>query len=70
MIGLMLKLFTLSIVVRASHVPVGNDQVQHLELAQKIAGSFNFTYGDTFTVPSSILGKKILISKCRIIYSN
>lgn len=41
---------------RASHVPVGHDQVQHLELARDIAGSFNSTYGDTFTMPSILLG--------------
>src|SRR3546814_11269899 len=29
---------------RATHVPVGEDQKQHLELARDIAGTFNRTY--------------------------
>ncbi len=32
-------------------VPVGHDQLQHLELARDIAIRFNHTYGDTFKVP-------------------
>ena len=34
-----------------SHVPVGSDQKQHLELARDIATRFNNAYGDTFIVP-------------------
>ncbi|MBM3613188.1 MAG: tryptophan--tRNA ligase, partial [Alphaproteobacteria bacterium] len=30
---------------KATHVPVGDDQKQHLELTREIAGSFNNTYG-------------------------
>jgi len=30
---------------KATHVPVGEDQKQHLELTRQIAGSFNSTYG-------------------------
>ncbi len=33
---------------RATHVPVGEDQKQHLELARNIAGSFNHRYGREF----------------------
>jgi tryptophanyl-tRNA synthetase len=32
----------------ATHVPVGDDQKQHLELARDIAGAFNRAYGDEF----------------------
>ena len=35
-------------------VPVGDDQRQHLELAQLIAGSFNAAHGQVFTVPKGI----------------
>jgi tryptophanyl-tRNA synthetase len=33
---------------KATHVPVGEDQKQHLELTRDIAGSFNDTYGVEF----------------------
>lgn len=32
-------------------VPVGKDQVQHIEVARDIAQSFNYTYGETFLLP-------------------
>ncbi|MGP1394085.1 MAG: tryptophan--tRNA ligase [Inquilinaceae bacterium] len=36
----------------ATHVPVGEDQKQHLELTREIAGSFNHRYGrEYFTLP-------------------
>ncbi|MEV4349362.1 tryptophan--tRNA ligase [Actinoplanes sp. NPDC049596] len=38
----------------AGHVPVGDDQSQHLELARTIATRFNHRYGPTFTVPEGI----------------
>ncbi len=40
------------LVYRATHVPVGEDQKQHLELARDIAGAFNRRYGcDFFPLP-------------------
>ncbi len=33
---------------KATHVPVGDDQKQHLELTREIAGSFNHRYGVEF----------------------
>jgi tryptophanyl-tRNA synthetase len=36
------------LVYRATHVPVGEDQKQHLELARDIAGAFNRRYGHEF----------------------
>lgn len=35
-------------------VPVGEDQVQHLELTRDTAQRFNFIYGDTFRLPQAI----------------
>ncbi len=35
----------------ATHVPVGDDQRQHLEITRDIAERFNHRYGETFTVP-------------------
>ncbi len=38
-------------------VPVGIDQMQHLELTRDIAQRFNSIYGDVFTIPEAYLGK-------------
>ena len=38
-------------------VPVGIDQMQHLELTRDIAIRFNNIYGDVFTVPEAYIGK-------------
>ncbi|WP_040193099.1 tryptophan--tRNA ligase [Clostridium culturomicium] len=42
---------------QADLVPVGVDQVQHLELARNIAERFNRAYSPTFTVPNAYIGK-------------
>ena len=42
---------------QATHVPVGEDQKQHLELARDIAVKFNTDYGDTFTLPEPLISK-------------
>jgi tryptophanyl-tRNA synthetase len=39
------------------HVPVGEDQRQHLELTRDLAQRFNSRYGDTFVVPSPYILK-------------
>lgn len=38
-------------------VPVGKDQMQHLEITRDIAERFNNIYGDVFTIPKAYLGK-------------
>ncbi|XP_059998365.1 tryptophan--tRNA ligase, mitochondrial isoform X2 [Lagenorhynchus albirostris] len=40
---------------KSTHVPVGEDQVQHMELVQDLAQGFNKKYGEFFPVPRSIL---------------
>ena len=40
---------------QATHVPVGEDQKQHLELARDIAQKFNVDFGETFTLPEPIM---------------
>ena len=45
------------LVYKADIVPVGNDQLQHLELARDIANRFNFHYGDVLTVPEAYVPK-------------
>lgn len=42
---------------RAAVVPVGDDQIQHLELAREIARRFNARFGEVFPEPKPILSK-------------
>lgn len=42
---------------QADVVPVGKDQMQHLEITRDIAQRFNAIYGDVFTIPEPYLGK-------------
>jgi tryptophanyl-tRNA synthetase len=39
--------------VRAHVVPVGKDQIQHLEMTRDMAGYFNQTYGEVFPMPAT-----------------
>ena len=39
----------------ANVVPVGEDQVQHIEVCRDIAGSFNHHFGETFVLPKAKL---------------
>ncbi|MEI8254998.1 MAG: tryptophan--tRNA ligase [Deltaproteobacteria bacterium] len=41
---------------RATVVPVGEDQVQHIEIARDIAHRFNTRFGETFPLPKARLG--------------
>jgi len=43
-------------------VPVGEDQVQHIEVARDLAGSFNHQFGQTFVLPKA----KLLDSSKRV----
>jgi tryptophanyl-tRNA synthetase len=46
-------LMAADILIYRSHcVPVGKDQVQHIEMTQDIAGRFNRTYTEVFPVPT------------------
>lgn len=40
---------------KSTHVPVGEDQIQHLELAQDLARIFNNQYGQFFPEPCALL---------------
>lgn len=42
-------------------VPVGKDQVQHIEMAREIANKFNNTFGETFKTPKELLVKEVEI---------
>jgi len=43
----------------ASIVPVGKDQVQHIEMAREIARKFNTTYGDFFKEPQEMVKEEV-----------
>ncbi len=45
----------------AEFVPVGKDQVQHLEITRDIAEKFNNTYGETFVVPQVKVDEQVMI---------
>lgn len=48
---------------QATHVPVGDDQKQHLEMTRDLAERFNNRYGQTFTLPEPItpeIGSRIM----------
>lgn len=42
---------------RTTHVPVGEDQKQHIELTRDLAQRFNATYGEVFVLPEPAIPK-------------
>jgi tryptophanyl-tRNA synthetase len=40
---------------KADKVPVGKDQIQHIEMARDIAARFNHIYGEHFTLPEAVV---------------
>ena len=42
---------------RTTHVPVGEDQKQHIELTRDLAGRFNAAYGEIFVMPEPAIPK-------------
>jgi tryptophanyl-tRNA synthetase len=42
---------------QTTHVPVGEDQKQHVELTRDLAERFNSRFGDTFTIPEPLIPK-------------
>lgn len=39
----------------ATKVPVGKDQIQHIEMARDMAGRFNHIYGEHFVLPEAVI---------------
>jgi tryptophanyl-tRNA synthetase len=39
----------------ANKVPVGKDQIQHIEMARDIASRFNHIYGEHFAIPEAVI---------------
>ena len=43
----------------AHQVPVGRDQIQHIEMARDMAASFNHLYGEHFTQPQAVIEEHV-----------
>ncbi|MDO8342653.1 MAG: tryptophan--tRNA ligase, partial [Cellvibrio sp.] len=43
----------------AHQVPVGRDQIQHIEMARDIAQSFNYRYGEHFVLPQAVVEESV-----------
>jgi tryptophanyl-tRNA synthetase len=50
------------LIFNSTHVPVGSDQLQHLEMTRDIAQRFNHLYKQTFNIPEAIVqdNKKVI----------
>lgn len=46
---------------QGSHIPVGRDQIQHVEMARDIAQRFNHIYGETFTLPEAVVDDNVAV---------
>ena len=49
------------LVFKAHKVPVGRDQVQHIEMARDMGASFNHLYGDHFVLPQAAIDEHVAI---------
>ena len=49
------------LIVGSSLVPVGEDQLQHLEITRDIAQKFNHLFGEVFTIPKAQVMKSIRV---------
>jgi len=45
----------------AHHVPVGRDQVQHVEMARDVAQRFNHHYGEHFVLPEAVVDDQVAV---------
>jgi tryptophanyl-tRNA synthetase len=59
---------TASSVLRATQVPVGEDQTHNLELVQHLAKIFNNRYGHTFPIPKAVMAGNVIIFKKTYMY--
>ena len=44
---------------QTTHVPVGEDQKQHVEIARDLAIRFNKQFGEVFTIPEPVIKKEV-----------
>ena len=66
--GITMGLFSYPVLMAAdilmfnsTHVPVGRDQVQHLEMARDIAQRFNHHYGEIFALPEAVVDEHVAV---------
>ncbi|MDG1818901.1 MAG: tryptophan--tRNA ligase [Porticoccaceae bacterium] len=45
----------------AHKIPVGRDQIQHVEMARDVAGRFNHHYGEHFVLPTAVVDDKVAV---------
>ena len=45
----------------ASRVPVGRDQIQHLEMARDMAQRFNYLFGEHFVLPEAVVDDNVAV---------
>lgn len=45
----------------ATHVPVGKDQIQHIEMTRDIAARFNHRYQNVFSLPEAVVDEQVAL---------
>lgn len=45
----------------AHRIPVGRDQIQHVEMARDIAARFNHNFADVFTLPEAVVDENVAV---------
>ncbi len=45
----------------AHRIPVGRDQIQHVEMARDIAGRFNHNFAEVFTLPEAVVDDNVAV---------
>jgi tryptophanyl-tRNA synthetase len=45
----------------AKQIPVGKDQIQHVEMARDIAGRFNHHFGEHFVLPEAVVSDSVAV---------
>jgi tryptophanyl-tRNA synthetase len=66
--GVMMNLYSYPILMaadilmfKATKVPVGKDQKQHVEMARDVAQRFNHNFGETFVLPDAVIGENVAL---------
>ena len=49
------------LIFNANKVPVGKDQIQHIEMARDIAARFNHHYGEHFVLPEALVDDNVAV---------
>ena len=49
------------LIFNASRIPVGRDQIQHVEMARDIAQRFNHNFADVFTLPEAVVDANVAV---------